>query len=58
MTKHYDDAMKRFLVLGGIRLMPGRSGLLAPARGYQSRMGRPNHKLVLRNAFGPYNYRA
>jgi hypothetical protein len=39
-TNLYDEAMKRFLVLDGISPMPGRSGLLAPARGYQSQMGR------------------
>jgi hypothetical protein len=57
-TNTFDDAMKRFLVLDGTSHVSGRSGLLAPGKRLAERIGKANHKMVLRNAPKPYNYRA
>ncbi len=55
MTNTFDEAMKRFLVRSAADGGPGRSGQQALGTGYQSRLERPNHKIVLRNGPGPYN---
>jgi hypothetical protein len=51
----FDNAMKRFLVRAEV--MTARNAVLpASGLGYQSKLRRPNHKLVLRNDLCPYNY--
>jgi hypothetical protein len=50
------NALKRFLVRSDV-VAVRNAALPAPRDlGYQSKLGRPNHKLVLRNDPCPYNY--
>jgi hypothetical protein len=50
-----DNAIKRFLVRAG-GVTARNAALPASRLGYQSKLRRPNHKLVLRNDLCPYNY--
>jgi hypothetical protein len=50
------NAMKRFLVRATVCNSPENAALSTPSVGYQSKLPRPNHKLVLRNDLCPYNY--
>jgi hypothetical protein len=51
----FDNAMKRFLVRAEV-VTARNTVLSASGSGYQSKLRRPNHKLVLRNGLCPYNY--
>jgi DNA-directed RNA polymerase subunit omega len=50
------NAMQRFLVRADIVTAQKRPRCQVPNVGYQSKLGRPNHKLFLRNDLCTYNY--
>jgi hypothetical protein len=50
------NAMKRFLVRADLMTARKHRAAGVPNVGYQSNLGRPNHKLFLRNGLGSYNY--